>query len=308
MPNIIGKIPFVLHKNTQYFVQYIVECYIIKEMKNKLAKYNKTLFFYGLSLLIPWVLWFITAYISYNFTDLIVLQGFLGLLGLLSPVFVAAYLFFGDKELLTDLKHRLFRLNSFKPVYGVFAIALIFTSMVLAQLVSVLFGHSLHQFYISGTPSFSSALFSPWFILIFAPIVEELAWHSYGTDTLRRKFNLFKTSMIFAVYWALWHLPLSFIKGYYHSNIVEEGWLYSVNFIFSLFVFVILMNWLYYKTNRNILITIFFHLSANISNEIFATHPDSKVIQTVILSIITIVVLIKEKDLFFKKEYHEFIK
>ncbi len=243
-----------------------------------LKKYNRTFFFYGLSLLLPWLLWFLTAYISHNSNNLILLQGFLGLLGLLSPVFVSAYLFYSDKELLADLKQRLFHFKSFNPIYGIFSIFLIFTSMVLAQLISVLFGHSLNQFYISGTPSFSSALFSPWFILIFAPIVEELAWHSYGTDTLRRKFNLFKTSMIFAVYWTFWHLPLSFIKGYYHSNIIADGWIYSVNFIF-------------------------FHLSANISNEIFATHPDSKVIQTFILSIITIVVLIKEKDLFLQKIY-----
>ncbi len=264
-----------------------------------LTKYDRTLFFYGLSLLIPWLLWFLTAYISHHSTNLVLLQGFLGLLGLLSPVFVSAYLFYSDKELLVDLKQRLFYFKNFNPIYAILSIFLIFTSIVLSQLISLLFGYSLNQFYISGAPSFSSALFSPWFILIFAPIIEELAWHSYGTDTLRRKFNLFKTSMVFAVYWVFWHLPLSFIKGYYHNNIVAEGWIYSVNFIFSLFVFVFLMNWLYYKTNRNILITIFFHLSANISNEIFATHPDSKVIQTIILSIITIIVLIKEKDLFF---------
>ncbi len=65
--------------------------------------------------------------------------------------------------------------------------------MVMAQLISLLFGHSISQFYISGSPSFTSAVFSPWFILLFAPIVEELAWHTYGTDTLRRKFNLFNT-------------------------------------------------------------------------------------------------------------------
>ncbi len=268
-----------------------------------LAKYNRTLFFYGLSLLIPWLLWSLTAYISHHSTNLVLLQGFLGLLGLLSPVFVATYLFYSDKELLADLRQRLFHFKGFNPIYAMLSIFLIFMSMVLSQLISVLFGHSLNQFYISGTPSFSSALFSPWFILIFAPIVEELAWHSYGTDTLRRKSNLFKTSMVFAVYWTFWHLPLSFIKGYYHSNMVAEGWIYAVNFICSLFVFVLLMNWLYYKTNRNILITIFFHLSANISNEIFATHPDSKVIQTVILSIITVIVLVKEKDLFFGTEY-----
>lgn len=135
----------------------------------------------------------------------------------------------------------------------------------------------------------------------FAPIVEELAWHSYGTDTLRRKFNLFNTSLLFSIYWVIWHIPLSFIKGYYHSNVVAEGVLYSLNFIFSLFVFVLLMNWLYYKTKRNIFIAIIFHLTANISNKIFATHPDSKVIQTVLLLIVTIIFLFKDRDIFFKK-------
>jgi membrane protease YdiL (CAAX protease family) len=270
-----------------------------------IEKYNKPLFFYGFSLIIPWMFWFAAAYISHqtNTTDLmIILQGALGIMGLLAPVAVAAYLFLSNKELYTDLKQRFFKFKGFSPVYTLLAVSMIFISIVLAQLLSLVFGHSIGQFYISGYPSFTSALLSPWFILVFAPIVEELAWHSYGTDTLRRKFNLFNTSMIFALYWVFWHLPLSFIKGYFHSQFLAEGLLYSLNFVFSLFVFVILMNWLYYKTNRNLLITILFHLSANISNEIFSTHPDSKVIQTGILLIITIVVLIKERKLFFCKE------
>lgn len=275
-------------------------------MKNQIInKYNRPIFFYGLSLLIPWVLWFTVAYISHlpeQSSSLIFIQALLAILGLLAPTFVAAYLFLSDKELLNDLKKRFISHKGFSPIYTVLAFFLIFVSMVLAQLISLLFGHSIDQFYISGTPSFTSELLSPWFILIFAPIVEELAWHSYGTDALRQRFNLFTTSMIFALYWAFWHLPLSFIDGYYHSNVVEEGLLYSLNYVFSLFVLIILMNWLYYKTNRNIFITMIFHCSANVTNEIFATHPDSKVIQTVLLLIVTIVVLIKEKELFFRKE------
>ena len=269
-----------------------------------IEKYNKPILFYGLSLFIPWVLWFAAAYISHLAVSnryLVIMQGVLGILGLIAPVFVAAYLFLPNRELFTDLKKRFFRMKGFNPLYLVFSVLLIFVSMVLAQLISVLFGYSISQFYISGHPNFTSALFSPWFILVFAPIVEELAWHSYGTDTLRRSFNLFTASVIFAIYWTFWHLPLSFIKGYYHSNIVETGWLYSLNFIFSLFVFVILMNWLYFKTNRNLLITVLFHLSANISNEIFATHPDSKVIQTAILLIVSVIVLVKERGMFFSK-------
>ena len=275
-------------------------------MESKIIeKYNRPIFFYGLSLLIPWCLWFTVAYISHlpkQNSYLIFIQALLAILGLLAPTFVAAYLFLSNKELFNDLKKRFISQKGFNHIYTFLAFTLIFISMVLAQLISLLFGHSLDQFYISGSPSFTSSLLSPWFILLFAPVVEELAWHTYGTDALRQRFNLFKTSMIFSLYWAFWHLPLSFIDGYYHSNVVAEGLLYSLNYVFSLFIFVILMNWLYYKTNRNIFITIIFHCSANVTNEIFATHPDSKVIQTLLLLIITVVVLFKEKEMFFRKE------
>lgn len=268
-----------------------------------MVKYNRTIFFYGWSLFIPWVLWFAAAYISHmpNITPWMVkLQGWLSIAGLTAPVLVATLLFASNNMLLKDLKKRLNQTFKIPSFYLGVAVGLIFVSMVVAQLISLLFGYSISQFHISGQPTFTSALFSPWFILLFAPVVEEIAWHSYGTDTLRRKFNLFNTSLIFAAYWVFWHLPLSFIKGYFHSNMVAEGWIYPLNFVFSLFVFVILMNWLYYKTNRNILVTILFHLSANLSNELFATHPMSKVIQTTLLLMVTVVVLIKNETLFFQ--------
>jgi len=62
------------------------------------------------------------------------------------------------------------------------------------------------------------------------------------------------------------------------------------------------MNWLYYKTGRNILVAIIFHITAGYFNEIFATHPDSKVIQTIILLIVAIFIVIKEKEFFFVKK------
>jgi hypothetical protein len=83
--------------------------------------------------------------------------------------------------------------------------------------------------------------------------------------------NLLIASLLFAVYWAIWHMPLSFIKDYYHSNLAEAGLLYSLNFAFSLVPFVILMNWLYYKTRRNIIVAIVFHMPAA-STGMFATH------------------------------------
>ncbi len=66
------------------------------------------------------------------------------------------------------------------------------------------------------------------FLLIMAPLIEELAWHSYGTDCLRARFNLFNASTIFAFFWGIWHIPLGTINGYYQSELVEAGWIHSV--------------------------------------------------------------------------------
>ncbi|MGG2066881.1 hypothetical protein [Bacillus sp. S14(2024)] len=59
------------------------------------------------------------------------------------------------------------------------------------------------------------------------------------------------------------------------------------------------------KTGRNIIVAIVFHITAGFFNEAFATHPMSKVIQTVLLLILSIVIVIKERDFFFKLEYQE---
>ncbi|MCB1174778.1 MAG: CPBP family intramembrane metalloprotease [Leptospiraceae bacterium] len=273
-----------------------------------ITKYNKTAGFYGFSALIPWTLWLLVAWLSHQDQQSPALQitrQMLGIAGLAAPFAVALYYITRDPDLIRDFKSRFFNLAQVRLVYVLIAVFLIWLCIVAAQLLSLLLGHSLDQFQVSGQPSFTSSFLSPWMILILAPILEELAWHCYGTDTLRRKFNLFSTSMIFAVYWVIWHIPLSFIKGYYHSKVVAEGPIYALNFVFSLFVFVIIMNWLYYKTNRNILITILFHLSANISNEMFATHPDSKVIQTGLLLIFSVFILIKERNLFFNRSLDE---
>lgn len=258
--------------------------------------------FFSLSLMIPWVLWFIAAKISHTpgQESSPWLAGLM-LAGLFVPVFLAMWLVWRNPVLRADTLPRLLCFSGFPKRYLFAAILLPPVSLMLAQLVSLLFGHSLDQFHISGNPSFTSAVLSPWLMLALAAVVEELAWHSYGTDALLSRFSLFAASMLFTLYWALWHLPLGFIKGYYHSELAASGALYTANFVASMVVFVLLMNWLYMKSGRNIMVAALFHFCANLGNEIFATHPDSKVIQTGILLLVSAVVLYKEKGLFFRR-------
>ena len=81
-------------------------------------------------------------------------------------------------------------------------------------------------------------------------------------------FYLFAT----LVPWAFWFaasyvicklcaMAISLLFGYSPSQFVVTG---HYTFTSGVFPFVILMNWLYYKTNRNILVAIIFHIMAGI--------------------------------------------
>lgn len=272
-----------------------------------IQKYRHPILFYSLAIIIPWLFWFAAGYLSHITPSnnlYVVVSSLLGFLGLLSPMVIAFSMIVPDKELRGDLLNRLFRFKRIKPIYLFFTFFLMLISLLLAQGISLLFGYSPDQFKLSGGFTFTAGIIPVWFILIIAPLIEELAWHTYGTDCLRKRFSLFNTSMMFAIFWAIWHFPLSGIKGYYQANLVES-WIYSLNFAVSLIPYVLLMNWLYYKTNRNILVAIVFHISAGFFNEIFLTHPDTKVIQTLLLLILTIFIVIRDQDFFFRREYLE---
>ena len=277
-------------------------------MTNTIKHYRHPMLFYFLATLIPWAFWFAAGYVSHLTPEKPFYDGLvslLGFIGLLSPVVIAYWLMMKDTHLRSDFFNRFINFKSIKPVYIFLTLFLMLASILLAQAISLLFCYSVDQFVITGHFTFSSGVFPVWTLLIIAPLLEELAWHSYGTDCLRNRFNLFKTSLIFGLFWGLWHIPLSFIDNYYHSNVVETGWIHGVNFLVSLFPFVLIMNWLYYKTGRNITVAIIFHITAGFFNEIFATHPDSKIIQTGLLIILSVIIVMNDKDFFFKKEYSQ---
>jgi len=275
-----------------------------KQENQMIQKYKRPVAFYFLCTAIPWTLWFASGYLSHRepFTkSLEWATGITSIVGLLAPAVIALAFMLPNRELKKDFLGRFFNFRSIRPEYILTTFFLMLVSILSAQAISLLFGYSADQFSFRGSFTFSSSLFPVWFLLLAAPVLEALAWHSYGTDSLVSRFNLFTASLIFAIFWGLWHLPLSTINGYYHSNLVESGMIYSVNFLVSMVPFVIIMNWIYYKTQRNILLTIVFHITAVFFNEIFLTHPMSKVIQTGLLLIVSAYLMVKDKELFFKR-------
>src|SRR5699024_5451815 len=63
-------------------------------------------------------------------------------------------------------------------------------SLLLAQAISLIFGYDIDQFQLRDGYTYSAGLMPVWVTLAGAAVIEELAWHSYGTDTLIRRMNV----------------------------------------------------------------------------------------------------------------------
>ena len=254
--------------------------------------------FFLITTLITWAMWFAAAYCSFH-EELTAYKYAFVVLGLVAPFAVALFMIYGSGNdgLKRDFRNRLFNLNLIKSKYLLIILLTMPVAVVLAVAASLLFGQPITQFALS--PGFSLAGFAGVQLLIsviLAPTLEETGWRGYGVDSLRRKDrSLFISTLIFGAVWALWHMPLFLIKGYYHYEMLHTNIIYAVNFVVVVFALAFLANWIFYRDNRSIPGNILFHIMANLCVSIFQIAEFTKVIVTVILLLFSVVVFFRFK-------------
>ncbi|NRD78988.1 hypothetical protein HPT25_16610 [Bacillus sp. BRMEA1] len=82
-----------------------------------IERYRNPFLLYVLSILIPWILWFIAAYLSHIepiSNVYVVVASILGIIGLSSPMVIAFILIFSDPDLRNDLSNRFINLGFVK--------------------------------------------------------------------------------------------------------------------------------------------------------------------------------------------------
>lgn len=260
--------------------------------------------YYAWTLLLTWAALFTAAWLSHQ-PNLAAWQTPFMLAGMLVPFAVAMVLIYrsGHRALVRDFKHRLLNLKLIRPRYRAVLLLLIPAAVLTATALSLLIGESAAQFQLS--PEFTSRggqVFFLLIVLLLAPTFEELGWRGYGVDSLNRPGrSLFTASLLFAVLWNLWHLPLFFVKGYYHYEILHENPLFALNFVVALFPAAILMNWLFYKNGRSIPAIIFFHFMLNLFAVLLPITQVTKCVVTVVMAVIAGVVVWRNRSFFFDK-------
>lgn len=268
-------------------------------MKNNF-QYNPFKYFFTV-LSITLITGFMAAYFSYS-ESLESLMIPFALIGMLTPFTVAMFMIFGskNKELKKDFRKRLFNIKAVKPKYWLFILLVMPITLLLATSISLLFGQPIEQFFFASEllTANGSEIIIIMVILLLAPTFEELGWRGYGVDSLKKGKSVLKATFIFAGLWALWHIHLYFIKGYYQNELIHLGGTYALNFIVQVLVAAFIMGWLYYKNNRNIFAIIVFHMMLNLFSVILQTEQFTKVIITIILTIISVYIYMNDKNFF----------
>ncbi len=228
------------------------------------------------------------------------------LLGLFSPCAVALAMIYGsgNEDLKKDFWDR-FTLNLIKKKYVPIVLLLMPCTLFVATALSLFLGQSSNQFSLSHEGNVMQGRFLLGILFIFlAPLVEELGWRGYGVDSIRQYTNLFNTSIIFGILWGLWHLPLFFINGYYQQVLWNTNIFYVINFFASIFPVTFLLNWVYYKNNRSITIAILFHFTLDLFSVLFQTTQVTKCLITVLLLIVSVVIIMRDKKFFFTRSFY----
>ena len=261
-------------------------------------RYRPVLFF-ALAYLFTWIFWIPAIYVSENAGALLML------LGLMAPAVVSTvFVMVSGSELLKkDLKIKLVGLYKVKWSNVLLAILIFAGIIVCSILLSLAFGQSLDQFSFTDDFSFTGVGVAGALITVtLASIIEEVGWKGYCEDSIGAYMNWFWESMIFGALWSFWHFPLIFIKGTYQAELMVNP-LYVINFFISGIPMGFLITWVYLASDRSILACMIFHMFVNFLQERIAMTPQTKCVETIVVTVAAAVIVIIKKDMFFETRH-----
>ena len=128
--------------------------------------------------------------------------------------------------------------------------------------------------------------------LIVGVLAEELGWRGYSLEQLQENLSALKSSFIIGIFWALWHIPLYFIKGTFQYNNNFGSllfWLYTLHIIPEAFLYTCIYN----NTNRSTLSALLFHFMGNFIGELFDFSVRVQIFRLLITTTIVIVISLK---------------
>ena len=105
------------------------------------------------------------------------------------------------------------------------------------------------------------------FVLLFSVAGEELGWRGYALPELLKRVGPLAASLVLGIIWAIWHLPLFYIAGNFHTDIPIA--LFGIQIV----AFSILYTAVHLRTGGSLLMVHLFHAASNTTIGIFPILP-----------------------------------
>ena len=264
----------------------------------KQYRYRPVLFFV-LTYLFTWLFWIPAVWLPETISPVLMLIGLLAPAAV-STVFIMAS---GSDALKRDLKNKIVGFYKVKWKNVLWAVIVFAGVIVCSILLSLFFGQSADQFSFTEDFSFSGVgIAGAFFTIALASIIEEVGWKGYCEDSIGNYMNWFRESLLFGVLWSFWHFPLIFIQGTYQASLMVNP-LYVINFFVSGIPMGFVITWVYLESDRSILACMIFHLFVNFMQEKIAMTQETKIVETAVITIVTVIIVVIKKDMFFETRH-----
>jgi len=270
----------------------------MSDQNTKQYRYRPVLFFVT-AYIFTWVFWIPAIFTPESVRPVLML------IGLIAPATVSTVFIMqsGSDVLKQDLKNKIVGFYKVKWTNVLWAVMIFAMVIVCSILLSLLFGQSPDQFSFTEDFSFTGVGIAGAFISItVASIIEEVGWKGYCEDSIGNYMNWFWESMIFGVLWSFWHFPLIFIQGTYQASLMVNP-LYVVNFFVSGIPMGFVITWVYLASDRSILACMIFHFFVNFLQEKIAMTQETKCVETLVITLVTMIIVIVKKDMFFETRH-----
>lgn len=236
---------------------------------------NQVKRYLGYTFGLSWISWGIIVIANqFGFLQIGTLQSMLFLIpGGISP---AISIILIKKKYCTKDEYISFMKNIINPKYHILEYILIIGLAFVYCFLPMLFGGATKE-----APIYYAIFMFP--IMILGGGLEEIGWRGFLQPTLQKKFSSFISTVIVAIIWAVWHLPLWFIQG---SN--QSSW----NFLYF-FIIVMALSFLLsviHSATKSIFLCIIFHAFINSFWEVFV--PNDKLLPAFITLVFAIVIFL----------------
>jgi len=262
------------------------------DLSNWIKRYQILLFFL-LTLATSWAIWILATVAKiYGGTSVLAPEGLIGGMARWLPGLVAillSFIIFGKSGIGNLFQPiRIWRVGLFWYIFALLFQIIVFYG---GKVIDTLLGN----FYEVTSPLYSvygaqATLMAPMVVLFAFPgaFAEELGWRGYVLPRLQNRFTALLSSIVVAIFWGAWHIPLLIYFGDLGVNDYAGYALAVVNFI----PVAIIYSWIYNNTQGSLLLVTLFHIGQQLSNNLLGALPTAT--DEILVWIVALVMIIIE--------------